>query len=276
MRPPILLASIVYLTALTTAAAGLFAACSGSNNDAARQEQSDAPVSATCVRGPTPTPYPPQLKGTPLPPDLRPDSTRMAEIDQGRQRRFDGISTIIASGCDPRSLPMAAVTHNDGGYPQTFDEALRTADLVATAHVTKTTFTIEQADHEMPHAEALLAIDHKLKGDAPKTIAVYQSGGPMPDYGGIVGYVEGDPILLRGDYILLLARKRTSASGYWTVYPMGTYYIENGVIRAGGSRCSWATGRSIDDMSDLIRRSLHRKASDDPLIAPLCNGSGAQ
>jgi hypothetical protein len=240
---------------------------------ASTQDRSTAAVGATCVRGPTYTPVPtlgPDQRKTPLPPDLRPDSTRMAEIDQGRKQAFESTRALIASGCDPRNLPMVAVSHEDGAPPQTFDEALQRADLVVTAHVTRTAFTIAEGD-SFPTADTNLNIDVMLKGDAHGEITLYQIGGPIPQNGGIIEILKGDPVLLRGDDVLLLAQKRIGADGYWSLYPVGKYYIRDGAISVpDGSPCDWLDGRSVSDVLRLVRASLAHDTQD---AAQPCNWS---
>jgi hypothetical protein len=232
---------------------------------ASTQDRATAAVGATCVRGPTYTPVPtlrPEQRKTPLPPDLRPDSTRMAEIDQSRKQSFESTRALIASGCDPRNLPMVAFSHLDGLPPQTLDEALQRADLVVTAHVTKTAFTIAEGDSS-PAAETTLTVDVALKGDAREEITLYQMGGPIAQNGGVIEILKGDPVLLRGDDVLLLAQKRTDVDGYWPLYPVGKYYIRDGRISVpDGSPCDWLDGRSVSDVLRLVRASLAHDTQD--------------
>ena len=258
MRPRVLIVGMA-----TIAGAMAMVAC-GSNSPTSTQDPAGA-TAATCVRGPTNTP-PPTLKPgqlrTPLPPDLRPDSTRMAEIDQFRKRRFDATSQLIASGCDPRNLPMAALTHNDGAFPHNLGDALQQADLVVTAHVTSTKFSIDQGN-PVPTADTTLIVDERLKGDAPREITLFQEGGPIPDNGGLIGIIEGDPVLLRGDDVLLLAQKRTNADGYWSIYPVGKYYIREGVVSVpDGSPCDWINSRSLNDVLRVVRASLSHDSQE--------------
>jgi hypothetical protein len=226
-------------------------------------DRSSAAESAVCVRGPTSTAVvEPDKLGTPLAPDLRPDSTRMAEIDEKRAQRFDAINQLIASGCDPRTLPMVAVSHLDGLPPYTLDEALDKADLVVTAHVTSTTFSI-RTGASLPVSESTLSVDVTLKGRAPSEITLYQGGGPLPDNGGIIGYFKGEPVLLRGDEVLLVAQTQTNSVGYRSVYPVGMYYVRAGVISVpDGNPCDWLNGRSLSDVLRLVRGSLSRETQD--------------
>ncbi len=186
----------------------------------------------------------------------------MAEIDEFRKRRFDAISELIASRCDPRDLPLVAVSHADGDHPQTLDEALRHADVVVTARVIKTEFRLNR-DVGMPTAHSTLAIDVVLKGNDASEISLYQAGGPMPDNGGIIGHFAGAPILLSGDHVLLIARKRTNGDGYRSSYPVGTYYIRGGVIRVPDSNpCDWLDGRPLSEAVALLRAAIS-DASDE-------------
>ncbi len=261
MQRTVFSAGIVFIAAVAAAAGVITIVACGSSTPAAVQDRPAEAVSATCVRGPTYTPVPtvaPDQRQTPLPPDLRPDSTRMAEIDQARKQRFESTRALLASGCDPSNLPMLAVSHLDGLHPKTFNDALQRADLVVTAHVTKTEFTIAEGD-SLPTTETTLTVDSMLKGDARGEITLYQRGGPTAQNGGVIEIFKGDPVLLRGDDVLLLAQSRTNG-GYWAVYPVGKYYVRDGAISVPeGNPCDWLDGLPQDDALRLVRAAL----SDD-------------
>lgn len=257
-RKQIALGSAIAVLVLSSLAIGC-----GAKVPRTEQDQGSAIGSATCVRGPTRTPptFNPGFR-TPLPPDLRPDAERMAEIEAGRQRHFDETSKLIASGCDPRNFPMRAISHLDGSPPGTLDEAIARADVVVIAHVTKTAFTLIAGD-DQPLAHQTLVVELILKGDATREVILYTIGGPIPDDGGMIGILKGDPVLLGGDRVLLLATKKTGepyAGEYWPVYPVGKYYIRNGALYApDGNPCNWIDGLSEGDAIQLIEASLRHK-----------------
>ena len=195
----------------------------------------------------------------------------MAEIDEFRKRRYESTRALIESGCDPRNLPMVAFTHLDGLPPQTLDEALQRADLVVTAHVTSTMFTVSESNLPFPLAVSMLTVDSTMKGRSSREIILYDQGGPVPDQGGVIGIMSGNPVLLRGDEVLLLAQKRTDGDGYWSVYPVGKYYLRGGIVYVpDGSPCDWISGRSTTDVLRLVRASL---SHDTEEAAQTCDWS---
>jgi hypothetical protein len=123
----------------------------------------------------------------------------------------------------------------------------------------------------MPRAVSTLAVDTTLKGNAVSEIVLHVAGGPMPQDGGIIGHLGGQPVLLRGDEILLLAQRRTGRDGYWTVHPLGTYYIRDGLVSVPDHNpCDWLDGYPIDDALKLIEVSL---AGDPTYAAQPCDWS---
>jgi hypothetical protein len=194
----------------------------------------------------------------------------MAEINQLQQRQLDAVKRIVASGCDPRNFQMLAVSHYDGDFPRTIDDALAEADLVFRGHVTSTSFKVDP-NIRLPVATSTLALDEMLKGTAVSEITLHQVGGPLPQDGGIIGHFQGEPVLLRGDEVLLIAEKRKDRDGYSAVYPLGIYSIRNGAITVpDGSPCDWLHGYSIDDALRIMRASL---AGDSQDAAQPCDWS---
>ena len=164
---------------------------------------------------------------------------------------------------------MIALTHWDGAAAQSFEEALSKADLVVIAHVTKTAFKLNPGEtapvNTMPLADETLAVDRTLKGEAPKELTLHQSGGPMPQGGGIIGIVKGDPVLFPGDRVLLLALKQKDGSGYGSTYPLGKYYIRDGTVAVpDGNPCNWLDGLSEANVIKLVQTSLSSYRDDLP------------
>jgi hypothetical protein len=207
---------------------------------------------------------------TPRAPDRRPDATRIAEIEQAQKRQLEAVTRLVESGCDARNLPMVAIAHYDGDFPKTFDEALARADLVVTGHVTTTSFTVDP-NSRLPRGASTLAVETTLKGRDASEITFQQEGGPMPQDGGIIGHFSGAPILLPGDEVLLIAQARADGGGYGSVYPMGIYFIRDGVMSVpDGSPCGWLDGRSVTDALALVRASL---SGDSQESAQACDWS---
>jgi hypothetical protein len=141
---------------------------------------------------------------------------------------------------------------------------------VVTARVTRTAFSIDSGD-AMPSAESTLAVNVTLKGTASPEVTIFQHGGPMPDDGGIIGHFQGDPILLPGDEVLLLAETRASGDGYFPVYPIGTYYTRSGaIVVPDGNPCDWLNGRSTPEVLRLVEEAL---SHDSREAEQLCDWS---
>jgi hypothetical protein len=144
----------------------------------------------------------------------------MAEIDAGRQRAAEFTQRFIDSGCDPRSLSQQAFSHADGNPPRGLDEAIAQADLIVTGRITNTRFI--NGEPFNPSAESTLAVDLTVKGTASSQITLVQSGGPVPSSdGGAIGHLEGDPVLLAGDQVILFAKKQSGTDAYVGLYPVG-------------------------------------------------------
>ena len=214
---------------------------------------------------------PAPTNGTPLPPDLRPDAERMAEIDGAHQRNLDFARRFIASGCDPRSLPLRAISHLDGLPPQGLDEAIAKADLIVTGRIKGTRFALDDSPNPFPSAESMLMVDLVLKGAAPALITLAQAGGPVPSNdGGAIGHFAGDPVLLPGDEVIVLAMKRSDSDAYFALYPIGKYYVREGVVHTpDGNPCDSIDGLAEADVLQLIRASLQRPLS--PAFPLRCN-----
>ena len=185
----------------------------------------------------------------------------MAEIEAGRQRNRDFARVFIASACDLHSLPLRAFSHNDGGFPQSLDEAIEQADIVVTGRVVDTRLTAQ--DDRLPFglADSIVAVDQILKGSVSGEIVLHQEGGPVRTYdGGAIGYLEGDPVLLPGDEVILLAREIPGGGGYSALYPVGKYYIRDGAVHTpDGNPCDSIDGLTEADVFSAIKASLKHK-----------------
>lgn len=242
------------------------------------QLQGSALPADICVRGPTRTP-PPTLKAgalrTPSTPDLRPDSTRMAEIDAGRKWRLDWMNRYISSGCDPRTLPQVAIGQADGPSYATFGDAVARADTIVIGHVAATIFQTDVNDVSAPLSDATIVVERSLKGPASGEIALHQYGGPAPDDGGQINHFEGDPVFLPGDHVLLLAVSDylPQSGKYVPLYPVGKYYIRRGAVYAAdGNPCEGINGRSMDEVSETITAYISAPPPQGSTSNP-CDGS---
>lgn len=257
-------------TGLSSVAMLVFAACVVTTVACGSAPSSSEDVYAepnpTCVRGLTPT-SDPTLRTAETralsTPDLRPDSTRMTEIDGIRRDRFEATRNLIATGCDPRNLPMVVFSHLDGLPPRNLQEALDRSDLVFTAQVVNTEFSIDEGDPS-PSARTVLIPEITMKGDAPSEVVLYQMGGPVPDRGGVVAILLGEPVLFRGDRVLLFVQRRENLDGYRSTYPLGKYYIGDDRIISvpEGNPCDWLDGRTIEDILSLLRASQSGDTQD--------------
>lgn len=212
-----------------------------------------------CRPGSTWTPQPARTKG-PLRPDTRSDAERQAEVDAAHQRDFDFAQRFIAAGCDPRVFPERSLAHADGAFPQGLDEAVAKADLIVTGRMERVQFTATQ-DDLYGAADGTLRVDQAIKGDASGDITLHQEGGPYGYEGGVIAHLLGDPVLLTDDHVLVLVTKSdgNDDGSYWSLYPVGKYYIRDGVVRVPeGNPCDSIDGVPLATVVDQIRSSLSR------------------
>jgi len=223
-------------------------------------------VSDFCTPGPTNTPATPAK--LPYTPDLRPDSVRMTEIAVGQQQNRDWTSRFIAAGCDPRTLSdLAFEVFYAGSTYNNPDKAIAGADVIVRAHVDDTKFSVN-ADDNIPNARVSLSVLESLKGEAPRTLVLDQSGGPVrQNYWGGLAHPDGVPVLLTGDEVILLAQRRPPDAGhpggYYVLLPYrGVYYVRDGLVYATKDNpcASSIDGTPLPQEVDFIRASLARSA----------------
>jgi DNA-binding CsgD family transcriptional regulator len=224
-------------------------------------------ATAICTPSPTSTPITPGPK-LPSTPDLRPDATREAEISQGQLENSDWSRRFIASGCDAHSLARFGIEQFAGNPYVNPDQVVAHADVIVRAHVDRTTFTVTndslppRTEHVMAHA--LLRVVETLKGEAPPRIEVDQMGGPV---GGELEEVQGQPVLLGGDEVILLAYQSSSSAGARLLYRplnyVGVYYVRDGRVYAPKDNpCATSIdGSPLKQATDFIRAVLKRIAT---------------
>ncbi len=188
----------------------------------------------------------------------------MAEIEGFRRRRLDWMNAYIAAGCNPRGLPQVATSHADGrGYP-TFADAIKQADTIVVGRVTAIVFYTDPNFEDFAVSDATIKVDRALKGDVSGKLVLHQLGGPAPDHGGELNHLSGDPVLLPGDDVLVLAASGsdTTEGKYLPLVPVGKYYVRDGSVYApDGNPCDVIDGRSLNDTIELIAGYANSAAS---------------
>jgi len=106
-------------------------------------------------------------------------------------------------------------------------------------------------------SEATLSVVRSSRA-APATLVVVQIGGPAwSPTGGELQQLEGDPLLLPAQQVILLLHPRGggNANEYQTVYGAGVYPIVNGVIQVAAHNplADQVTGLTANEAFDLFR-----------------------
>ena len=140
------------------------------------------------------------------------------------------VRSFEQSGRDPRNLERVGMMVFASLEAESLAEAAANADLVVAGSVADTLFS----GGTLPRNTATVAIDEVLKGAAPPTVLVGQLGGPGTFQGReYLGEMEGDPLLLQGDRVLLFLRADAAAApgAYRVLYGAGSYFLEAGAVR---------------------------------------------
>ena len=200
------------------------------------------------------------LKPFPPNPDAgKSDAERQAAVDAGDQAEVEYVRDFVAAATDPRTLPKIAIeTFGYIGYSNP-DEAIAGADVIVRGHVDSVGFS--RSFRQFGSATITLAVDENLKGDpGGKKIVVRQDGGPVrQEKGGALAYLAGNPILLPGDDVLILA-KGSPDKGYSPLTRVGIYFVRDGrVYTPDGHPCAAViNGAQVSDVLQFIRTSVSK------------------
>lgn len=181
------------------------------------------------------------------------DAQRQKVIDQFKERNFKWAQDFSDQGRDPRALPVVDFPTYSGGA-SSIEEARAASDVVVVGTVISTTY--EPDLDGLTHSIATVRVESVAKGDAPATIQVLQVGGPAwNEAGGELQQLEGDPLLLPGQDVMLVLTAGNVESEFQTVYGAGVYLITSGKVEAphDSAVASQVDGLSLDAALALFK-----------------------
>lgn len=155
------------------------------------------------------------------------DEQRQARNDEAHARARQFLLDFVRSGKDPHELPPLYLS-DVAPAANSLEEAAKQADLIVRGRVTKTTF--EPGDGSLALATSTISIRSVIAGTASGEITVLQRGGPVPqDVGGALAQLEGDPVVLPGDEVILLLMSQEKT--FRTVPGGGVFLVTEGRIK---------------------------------------------
>lgn len=181
------------------------------------------------------------------------DADRTKIIGQLKDRNAKWVQDFVDQGRDPRMLPVVDLPTYSAGATS-LDEARSQSEVVIVGTVVSAVY--ESDPNDLTESVATVQVKSVVKGAAPATIEVRQVGGPAwsPD-GGELQQLEGDPLLLPGQDVVLLLRPGPAAASYQTVYGAGVYLITPAGVKAPDSNAFAASvnGLSLDAALALLQ-----------------------
>lgn len=138
------------------------------------------------------------------------DSEKQATVSAAHAAGRTWFQDFTEAGRDPRSLPIFPID----GYAAPFeslDSLAAAADVIVIGRVEAQSFSLGD-DTVLPHSTVKLRISQVMGGDAPagSIVTLIQTGGPMRTAaaeGGSMAQLEGSPLVLMGDVVILAARQ---------------------------------------------------------------------
>lgn len=170
-------------------------------------------------------------KFPPNPWEGKSDAERQADVDAAHRRNDEFLLEFVASGQDPRSLPVLEVAAYAAPLPN-LPSAVAAADVIARGVVEDTTFEINPSGG-LPIMLSTVRIVSIDKGTTDSgTIVVRQLGGPVAQSdGGAFARLDNDEPILPGDDVLLFLKR--APDGAFTTQPgTGVYFVRNGRMYA--------------------------------------------
>lgn len=156
------------------------------------------------------------------------DAERQADVDAAHKRNDEYLREFIASGNDPRSLPVVEIAAYAKPLPD-LPSAVEAADVVVRGVVEETTFEINPSGG-LPIMRSSVRIATTGKGGlgGGSVVVVRQLGGPVaqPD-GGAFARLDNDEPILPGDEVVLFLQ-RASDGAYAPQPGTGVYFIKEG------------------------------------------------
>jgi hypothetical protein len=177
------------------------------------------------------------------------------------ETRSQWLADFVASGRDPRELPLENMEVDHWGPPMTLARAQREARFVVQGRVLSTTYVSDARSLGFPRSIATIQIDRLVKGRiSSRMIEVLQPGGPEWDpQGGKLWQLAGDPLLFPGNEVILLlvpaySEEQRRAGRFQTLYEAGIYLItDQGVFASGrNALAGLVSGHSVDRVLELF------------------------
>ena len=181
------------------------------------------------------------------------DAQRAASIAQLKERNAAGVEDFVKEGRDPRGLPVVDMeTYSPGAVSP--EEAQAQAEAMVEAIVVGVTYV--PSTDGLTESRATVKVSQVMKGQSSGVVVIEQIGGPAwSPSGGELQQLEGDPLLLPGQHVLLLLRSGSSPSEYRTVYGAGVYLVTDKGIQAPHSN---AFGSRVNGMSVEVALAVLR------------------
>jgi hypothetical protein len=180
------------------------------------------------------------------------DEQRFANIAAFKAKNARWVSDFVASKRDPRSLPLVDLeTYSPGAT--TITEARAQTELVIEGVVVRVEYSSPAGD--LSESLAVVKVSRATRGQPNEEILIRQVGGPAwNNKGGELQQLEGDPLLLHGQRVLLLLRKGIVEGEYFTVYGAGVYTIIGNALQAPHSNAfaHSVNGLSVEDGMKLF------------------------
>ena len=174
------------------------------------------------------------------------DAEREANIRAFKERNEKWVADFSAKKLDPRTLPLVDIeTYSRGAT--TPEEARAQADALVEGVVVRVNYVATRGD--VTHSSAVVSVTRSEKGETSKEIVVRQVGGPAwNNKGGELQQLEGDPLLLPNQRVVLLLRRTDVEGEYYTVYGAGVYPVIGDTLHAPHSNAfaDRVTGISVD------------------------------
>lgn len=153
------------------------------------------------------------------------DAQREAMHQAAHDRNAAFLASFVASHTDPHTLGVVEVPTYGGTDPTSLPEALAMSSAVVEANVESVTYE-SSSSGGMPTSFARISVLKTLRGQAPATTTVVQSGGPVAQgSGGALAEFDVDPLILPNDHAYLMLRAVPGVTGFATVPAAGVIEI---------------------------------------------------
>lgn len=175
-------------------------------------------------------------------------------FDDYLDRRAAAIEDYAASGRQGLELRQEPLLVSGFAKYDTFNAAVRGADLIVHATVRKNMFSAEGTT-------TALSVLEVWKGAPTTTLTISQNGGPVPTRDGegyYLGINEATPILLAGDEAILFLTVPKDGSLPKQQYSTGQYRVTDGQIAPVASNpfSEQVRGLSVSEFESAVARSL--------------------